>query len=89
MPNKDPKTDTADSTENIDLNALADLNFGPSWADASLKSNKLDSLINTIKKNQRICALIVNALRKIEERAFQLLNSIRLPTQQIGSRIHD
>jgi hypothetical protein len=40
MPNKDPKTDTAESTDAIDLNALADLNFGPSWADASLKSKK-------------------------------------------------
>ena len=52
MPNKDPKTDTADSTENIDLNALADLNFGPSWADASLKSNKQTGFTDKYDKEE-------------------------------------
>lgn len=40
MPNKDSNTDTAENSNKVDLNSLADLNFGPSWADANADASK-------------------------------------------------
>lgn len=55
MPNKDSKTDTVAQDPNVDLNALADLNFGPSWADANTESSnhsgRLKSSFNHDQKN--------------------------------------
>ena len=39
MTDKDTKTNIVERHDNIDLNELADLNFGPSWADANAKTN--------------------------------------------------
>jgi hypothetical protein len=33
MPEKESTSNTSTPTSNIDLNSLADLSFGPSWAD--------------------------------------------------------
>ena len=40
MPNKDSNTNTAENSNKVDLNSLADLNFGPSWADANANASK-------------------------------------------------
>ena len=40
MPNKDSNTNTAENSNKVDLDSLADLNFGPSWADANIDASK-------------------------------------------------
>ena len=40
MPNKDSNTNTAENSNKVDLDSLADLNFGPSWADANVDASK-------------------------------------------------
>ena len=40
MPNKDSNTNTAQNSNKVDLDSLADLNFGPSWADANIDASK-------------------------------------------------
>ena len=48
MPEKESTSNTHNTTSNVDLNSLADLNFGPSWADETntRKSNRKDSSQN-------------------------------------------
>ena len=48
MPEKESTTNTHNTSSNVDLNSLADLSFGPSWADDTnaRKSNRKDSSQN-------------------------------------------
>ena len=48
MPEKESTSNTHNTSSNVDLNSLADLSFGPSWADDTnaRKSNRKDSSQN-------------------------------------------
>ena len=48
MPEKESTSNTHNTSSNVDLNSLADLSFGPSWADDTnaRKSNRKNSSQN-------------------------------------------
>lgn len=55
MPEKESTSNTSTPTSNVDLNSLADLSFGPSWADEqnANKTKKKEYTENNKQKNDR------------------------------------
>jgi hypothetical protein len=65
MPEKESTSNTSTPTSNIDLNSLADLSFGPSWADEkNAKKNKKKEFATSSKHGNNQRSRIINKDRR-------------------------